>query len=97
VEKVARHVLVRGSVQGVGFRHHTKVRARELGLTGWVQNLADGRVEVHAEGPEHAVRELEAWLAHGPPAARVLELEARDAAPLSLERFEVRRVRANGA
>jgi acylphosphatase len=94
VETIARHVLVKGAVQGVGFRHFTKLRARELGLAGFVQNLEDGRVEVHAEGPESAVRELEAWLEHGPPAARVLELETRETAPLGLERFEVRRARS---
>jgi acylphosphatase len=44
--------LVRGRVQGVGFRWWTRTRALELGLTGWARNLADGRVEVVAEGPK---------------------------------------------
>ena len=47
----ARRTIVRGIVQGVAFRHHTKVRARELGLAGWVRNLPDGSVEVTAEIP----------------------------------------------
>lgn len=71
---VARHALVSGRVQGVAFRHYTKVRARELGLTGWVRNLADGRVEVWIEGPDEAVRSMTAWLERGPPAAHVDEV-----------------------
>ena len=51
-------VLVRGRVQGVGFRWWTRTRAGELGLTGWARNLADGRVEIVAEGPESGCRAL---------------------------------------
>lgn len=53
---------VKGRVQGVGFRWWTRARALELGLRGSVTNLADGRVEVVAEGPEPALRELLALL-----------------------------------
>jgi acylphosphatase len=53
-------------VQGVGFRWWTRARALELGLTGTATNLADGRVEVVAEGPETACRQLLALLAGGP-------------------------------
>ena len=49
---------VRGRVQGVGFRWWTRARARELGLVGTATNLDDGRVEVVAEGPENACRQL---------------------------------------
>jgi acylphosphatase len=58
--------FVKGRVQGVGFRWWTRARALELGLTGSATNLADGRVEVVAEGPEQACRELLALLPHGP-------------------------------
>jgi len=78
-------------VQGVGFRHYTKLRARELGLAGWVQNLPDGRVEVWVEGPETIVGEMLEWLRSGPPPARVSALEVREVEPALLERFEVRR------
>ena len=44
------HVLVRGRVQGVGFRSGTQRRASQLGLVGWVRNLPDDTVEIHAEG-----------------------------------------------
>jgi acylphosphatase len=58
--------FVKGQVQGVGFRWWTRARALELGLTGSATNLADGRVQVVAEGPESAVRELLALLPSGP-------------------------------
>ena len=58
--------FVRGHVQGVGFRWWTRARALELGLVGTATNLADGRVEVVAEGPERACRVLLELLAQGP-------------------------------
>jgi acylphosphatase len=58
--------FVKGQVQGVGFRWWTRARALELGLSGTATNLADGRVEVVAEGPEPACRTLLALLEHGP-------------------------------
>ena len=51
-------VWVRGDVQGVGFRWWTRMRALELGLTGWARNTWDGRVEVVAEGPAEQIRAL---------------------------------------
>ena len=63
--------LVSGRVQGVFFRASTTVRARELGLSGYARNLADGRVEVVACGTPDALAVLEAGLHEGPPAARV--------------------------
>ena len=87
----ARRVFVSGEVQGVGFRHYTKLRARELGLAGWVQNLPDGRVDVWVEGPATGVEEMVDWLRSGPPAARVSALDVRVVEPALFERFEVRR------
>jgi len=86
----ARRVIVSGEVQGVGFRHYTKLRARELGLSGWVQNLADGRVEIWIEGREVLVEEMVDWLRNGPPTARVRDIDAREVQPAQFERFEVR-------
>jgi acylphosphatase len=58
--------LVRGQVQGVGFRAFVRDEARNLGLTGFVRNLSDGRsVEVVAEGPQTALDELLRMLRHG--------------------------------
>ena len=62
---------VHGRVQGVGFRYYTRSMAHRLGVRGYVQNLANGSVQVEAEGNEAAVREFAAWLQKGPPSARV--------------------------
>lgn len=67
--------LVSGVVQGVFFRASTERRARELGLTGYARNLADGRVEVVASGTAQALAELQNWLHQGPPSARVEAVE----------------------
>jgi acylphosphatase len=90
MELCARRVLVSGVVQGVGFRFYTRLRASELGLAGWVQNLADGRVEVWVEGQPALVEEMLEWLRRGPPGARVSGCEAHEGPPGGLERFEVR-------
>ena len=68
------HAIVHGSVQGVSFRYYTTLKARELGLTGWVQNLHDGSVEVTAEGMKSQLQILEKWLLIGSPSARVEEV-----------------------
>lgn len=71
------HALITGRVQGVSFRYHTLHTAQGLGLTGWVRNLPDGRVEVMAEGEDERVRRLEQWLHRGPTAARVTDVYSR--------------------
>ena len=64
--------VVRGRVQGVFFRAFVEEHARELGLTGYVRNLPDGRsLEVVAEGPSDRLEELASYLRVGPPSARV--------------------------
>ncbi|MGH9465330.1 MAG: acylphosphatase [Thermoanaerobaculia bacterium] len=87
---VCRHVLVSGRVQGVGFRWSARHRARELGLAGWARNLPDGRVELVLEGGEEPVRAMLAWLAQGPPAARVAHLEVGERACEGGAGFELR-------
>jgi acylphosphatase len=69
------HIFVQGLVQGVYFRHHTAVEARRLNLTGWVQNLSDGRVEVLCEGPRESLLQMIEWLKIGPATAHVKGLE----------------------
>lgn len=68
---------IHGRVQGVAFRHYTTQEARHLALRGWVKNNRDGTVSVVAEGRESDLRQLEQWLQHGPPAARVTQVEAQ--------------------
>jgi acylphosphatase len=70
------HVLVSGIVQGVAFRAYTVDEARRLGLSGWVRNLADGRVELEAEGDRAALEKLVGFCRRGPPAAQVDAVEA---------------------
>lgn len=75
---LARDVVVRGRVQGVGFRWFTRQQAQALGVTGIARNLPDGTVEVHAEGPADALDTLVARLREGPSSARVDDVAVRD-------------------
>lgn len=78
---VARRFLVTGRVQGVGFRYFALEVAQLEGLTGWVRNLPDGRVEIQAEGEREAVDRLERHIRRGPPASRVDRVDVDDTAP----------------
>ncbi|QIG39826.1 acylphosphatase [Microbacterium sp. 4R-513] len=73
------HVLISGDVQGVGYRYTMKIVASEAGVTGWVRNRRDGRVEAEFEGEDDRVDEVLAWMAEGPPGARVSNAEVTDA------------------
>ena len=70
--------VVRGRVQGVGFRWYVMVEAGRLGLAGYVRNLPDGTVEVVARGTREAVSALEEALARGPSTARVAGVEKQE-------------------
>jgi acylphosphatase len=71
---VQRKIVVKGIVQGVSYRKHTKRIASYLCVKGWVRNLPDGTVEACLEGEERAVDALLAWCAFGPKRARVDEV-----------------------
>ncbi|WP_305044189.1 acylphosphatase [Geoalkalibacter sp.] len=71
MRRVRAQVRIEGQVQGVSFRYHTRDRARNLGLHGWVKNLADGAVAAVFEGEESSVRAMLDWCRQGPAAARV--------------------------
>ena|ERR1700722_18120583 len=75
---VRRRILVDGHVQGVGFRMSCARRARAAGLSGWVRNLQDGRVEIVLQGPDKSVSEVERWCAHGPGLAVVTSVQGTD-------------------
>jgi acylphosphatase len=77
----ARRFVVSGRVQGVGFRYFTQDIARREGVTGYVCNLPDGRVEAVAEGDEESLTRLEAALRRGPSHARVELVEVDSLAP----------------
>jgi len=87
---IRRHVLVRGYVQGVGFRYSAADAARIRGVTGWVRNRADGAVEAVFEGEPGAVERMVEWCANGPRGAEVDECEVVEEAPEGLQRFDIR-------
>lgn len=68
---IGRHYFLSGKVQGVWFRASTKEQADLLGVTGWVRNLSDGRVEVLAYGEKDQIEKLHIWLQKGPERALV--------------------------
>ncbi len=85
-------MVVRGRVQGVGFRYATINRAVDLGVNGWVRNRSDGSVEIVAQGTADALAALEEWCQRGPAAARVTEVSStREPSGETFEAFEVRR------
>ena len=81
--------MVRGDVQGVGFRWWTAREAARLGVRGWVANRDDGTVEVHAEGDAAAVDALVTALREGSRWARVARVAVTDADPAGWVGFEV--------
>jgi acylphosphatase len=72
------HILITGMVQGVFFRAHMQRVARSLELTGWVKNLADGKVEATVEGSEINLASMLDWCREGSPGAVVSQVEVRD-------------------
>ncbi len=86
----ARHVVVTGEVQGVGFRAWTRDVAEELDVAGWVRNRPDGTVEAHLEGSGDALSRMIDRLNAGPPAGRVDDIAAEAARPENAVDFEIR-------
>lgn len=70
-DQICYHCFISGRVQGVFFRAETRKQALRLNITGWVRNLADGRVEVLACGRPEDLDKLLVWLESGPPLAEV--------------------------
>lgn len=84
-------VTVSGRVQGVYFRAATREVATDLGLSGWVRNLPEGRVEAVLQGPAAAVDKAVEFCRSGPPTASVEDLELTELEPVDHERgFDVR-------
>ena len=76
---ITRRLRIRGRVQGVGFRMHFAEQARTHGLGGWVRNRRDGSVEATISGSAAGVAKVIEWARHGPPSARVTDLQVTDA------------------
>lgn len=75
------HIFVTGLVQGVSFRYYTRQEAVRCGVSGWVRNLPDGRVEAVAEGDEAGVDRWTGWCREGPRSARVEQVEVLPETP----------------
>ena len=89
--KIQTHVLISGRVQGVWCRASTKQKAEQLGIKGWVRNTSDGCVEAVFEGQEELVREIVEWCYHGPPMAKVSNVEVKtQESEDSFDRFSVK-------
>jgi acylphosphatase len=82
---VVRHVLIRGRVQGVGYRDFVQVAALDRGLEGWVRNRRDGSVEAVFAGPAASVAQMVDACRRGPPGARVDALDEREGSLAELE------------
>lgn len=90
MDRTRAHVYVSGRVQGVYFRASTRERARDVGVDGWVRNLADGRVEAVFEGSAEAVGSMVEWCHEGSSRARVEDVDVEYENPEGLNGFEVR-------
>jgi acylphosphatase len=89
--RLTKRFIVRGRVQGVGFRWFVEREAKQLGLAGWVRNNEDSTVECLAAGPDTQVEALKAKLQQGPRASRVDRVEVMDASESEVpETFEIR-------
>jgi acylphosphatase len=85
---VMRHVIIRGTVQGVGYRAWTEYTALERGVQGWVRNRRDGAVEALFVGPQEAVAAMIEACSHGPRGSRVNAIDQREGAT---DEFALRR------
>ena len=83
------HLRIRGRVQGVGFRVYMQHEAQRHGVSGWVRNRRDGSVEAVVQGKPEAVDAVIEWARHGPPSARVTDIDV-NAGDGSYAEFEQR-------
>ncbi|NOU48780.1 MAG: acylphosphatase [Bacteroidales bacterium] len=90
MKKHAVIIKVSGRVQGVGFRYYTVEKARELSVTGYVQNSNDGSVLIEAEAENEPLNEFVQWCRKGPAWARVTDIKISDTLPLGYTSFEIK-------
>ncbi len=97
VEIVARHVLISGKVQGVGYRYSLAEQAQMLNILGWCKNLPDGQVEAWLQGASDPMRQILDWIHQGPPQALVEHVTIENQAVLepllreNIQTFEIRK------
>lgn len=85
------HLLIEGRVQGVGYRMSAQIMAKKIGVTGWVRNLSNGRVEMVAEGEPTKLNQLVDWAWQGPRFAEVTDISITEqTATDEFDAFEVR-------
>ena len=89
-QRTARRFVISGNVQGVGYRAFARFSARAIGATGWARNLANGDVEVYANGNPSQLDDLESRLRQGPRWAEVRGVTTTDAPLSSDSEFEIR-------
>lgn len=82
MDKVRKHIIFYGHVQGVGFRYTACYLARPMGLTGWVKNLWDGSVEMEVQGPEEDIEEFLLRLENG----RFIQIDRMDKQDISIKK-----------
>ena len=87
----ARRAVVSGRMQGVGYRFFAERAAKKAGVTGWVRNLSDGRVESVVEGSDDGVDRYLAELRKGPHGSRVTDVAVEERPPGNFESFEITR------
>jgi acylphosphatase len=75
---MAKHLLIDGRVQGVGFRYEMTRQASRLGVTGWVRNTRHGKVEAVVDGPADRVDAIIEWARRGPPGATVTDVQVSE-------------------
>lgn len=91
MDKVCRHIYLSGRVQGVGFRAFTRRNAQKLGVSGWVKNLSDGRVEAVIYGDRDKVEDLISRMETGPSLAEVEDIEVEEQkTPPAEKDFQIR-------
>lgn len=87
---VRAHVFISGQVQGVYYRASTKETAESFGISGWVKNLSDGRVEAVFEGEEEHVAQIIEWCHSGSERASVEDVDVTYSDSEDLDGFEIR-------
>lgn len=83
-------ILLSGIVQGVGFRYFAYRKAKKMGVTGYVRNLSDGRVEVVAEAEDSVLEDFINEIENGPPFAYVSKMELEELTPMHFDTFEIK-------